>query len=724
MHNMIRKIFLASLPVVLLIKVGSAQLPAHFEPPTPESQEYEKYINYPVDHSTGAASIEVPLYTLNAGSIKIPVSLSYHTSGVKPGDPSIPVGLGWTINPGARVTRKVLNYPDEMHPKPPHKETINSIDDRLFLENMEYSDPPYPTSNRNTTYDPDYDIFTYYTGTGITGRFIIKKQDSDYVAVPLLLTKDKIKIHTDISSSGDFDQIDYIEITDANGTLYRFGQGLTSYSTAGPGNPTTENTLSGFNSTGWMLTDIISADKTDTVSLKWKNIHNLPTQYYQQTGIYDHVIVTDHMQNWPAFMAFNTENQQAEGWYPMPFYPGGQTTENSYLMTAIAGLRYKNIEVKFNYTDNNLPNTFLDSMEIYSSGAKFRQVDFHKSLFPNTSYYRLDSVSIHDPNSQVVSRYRFGYNLSHTLPDGQTRQIDFWGYYNGATSNTTLVPDFPYTIETGSVPGGGQNYTESLTTTNRQPSSNFSKTFILDTITYPTGGITTYEYDLNQIYDQANQQAIPEGGLRVTKISNWAADGQMAESRTFAYGINECGYGDGIQMTADMFVNTTMPCDYEGGGIGLTFRKREIMGSPVNSLFTYDFPPATYQQITEYVEDSQGNNSGKIVYTYTPQDYPLRRFILSMNTYSYMDRYWNRPRLLSTKVYKNYQGTFIPVQCNSSTYMALDTDTTSSWTVRRFGYITPNSGGNGPLFETNFTFIFHCCLLYLILHKLILFLVL
>jgi YD repeat-containing protein len=683
----------------MLIKISSGQAPANFNPPTPMAQQFEKYINYPVDHTTGAASVDVPLYTLKAGSIQIPISLSYHTSGVKPGDPMLPVGLGWTINPGARITRKVMNYPDEMYPKPPYQETINSITDRVFLENMEYGHPQYPTSNRTAVYDPEYDIFTYYTGTGISGRFIIQKQGSEFIAVPLLLTRDKIIIYPSSPGAGD---VDYFEIIDASGILYRFGKGLTGYSTVASGNPTTESTLSGFNNTGWMLTDIISSNKADTVSFKWINVRNDPGNNYKTVSINDQVIITDQITG--TKNGVQHEDLQWLGWHQNPYYAPGQQSESFHLMNVIAGLRYKTTDVNFIYVDHNTASTKLNGVEIYSQGIKTRKINFHKSFFTNANlqntYLRLDSVSIIDKNDQVVSRYRFGYNLTTHLPTGPSREIDFWGYYNGATSNTTLVPNFTYTVDPCCIVLSSP-YTQAFTTTNRL-SNNSAAAYILNSITYPTGGKTTYEYEVNQIYDALAQQTANTGGLRVKKISHWAVDGQLSETRSFFYGLNECGYGDGLPMEADMYVDNTRTCHYEGGALGIVFRKRVLTGSPVNSLYLYEFPPVTYQQVTEYVGDKNGANTGKIVYRYTPGDYPLRRFMLSQSPYSYMDRYWRKPQLSSKTVYKNTQGTYTPVKYDSTTYFGFESDTIKTWLVRRWAYITANSGGNGNVFEDQF----------------------
>jgi len=271
------------LQILLFQQKSFCQPSSNYVPQTPIASQYEKYINYPVNHSTGTASIVVPLYSIKAGGIEIPINLSYHTSGVKPSDPCLPIGIGWTINPGARISRKILGYPDEFIPKPPVvklAEEISPTIDIQYLENLEYEGSQNPSSGYTDQFDPDYDIFTYYTGTGVSGKFVIKKQGNDFIAVPIIATRDKIKIDPAFT---------YMEITDANGICYRFGDPLTSYSSAGI--LTEYGNYVG--TSGWMLTDIISADKSDTISFKWTNVRNDAGNFYKQKGISDWGIITD-----------------------------------------------------------------------------------------------------------------------------------------------------------------------------------------------------------------------------------------------------------------------------------------------------------------------------------------------------------------------------------------------------------------------------------------------
>jgi hypothetical protein len=69
---------------------------AHNKPlPSPEAESISRYGSVPVGHFTGTAEVTIPLYKINVEDYQIPISLSYHTSGIKVNDISSWVGLGW-----------------------------------------------------------------------------------------------------------------------------------------------------------------------------------------------------------------------------------------------------------------------------------------------------------------------------------------------------------------------------------------------------------------------------------------------------------------------------------------------------------------------------------------------------------------------------------------------------------------------------------------------------
>lgn len=107
---------LLSLFFLCFVFVTKAQqkLPAfNYVPQTPATAAFTRYGDIPVDMSTGVTSTSIPIYTLSENGINIPVSISYHASGIKVDDVASTVGLGWTLNAGGGLTRTVLGLPDE-----------------------------------------------------------------------------------------------------------------------------------------------------------------------------------------------------------------------------------------------------------------------------------------------------------------------------------------------------------------------------------------------------------------------------------------------------------------------------------------------------------------------------------------------------------------------------------------------------------------------------------
>lgn len=67
----------------------------------------------PVSLYTGKASVQIPLYELKEGPIKVPIFLSHNSSGVLPDVHPGWIGLNWSLQAGGVITRKVKGVPDE-----------------------------------------------------------------------------------------------------------------------------------------------------------------------------------------------------------------------------------------------------------------------------------------------------------------------------------------------------------------------------------------------------------------------------------------------------------------------------------------------------------------------------------------------------------------------------------------------------------------------------------
>ena len=67
---------------------------------SPTAASLGKYGDFPVSYNTGLPQISIPIYTVKAGSLSLPISLSYHASGLKVQEQASWVGAGWALNAG------------------------------------------------------------------------------------------------------------------------------------------------------------------------------------------------------------------------------------------------------------------------------------------------------------------------------------------------------------------------------------------------------------------------------------------------------------------------------------------------------------------------------------------------------------------------------------------------------------------------------------------------
>ena len=81
---------------------------------SPNAAALEKFGKIPVSYHTGIPQISIPIYTISSGSINLPVSLNYHSSGLKVMEISSWVGSGWSLNACGAITREVRGAPDEV----------------------------------------------------------------------------------------------------------------------------------------------------------------------------------------------------------------------------------------------------------------------------------------------------------------------------------------------------------------------------------------------------------------------------------------------------------------------------------------------------------------------------------------------------------------------------------------------------------------------------------
>lgn len=126
--------------LLLVFAQAFAQIPelthSSVIPPSPVASELPKYITYPVDLCNGLVKTSIPLYEIVDGDIRIPITLNYHASGLKPNMRSSHwLGDGWSLSTGPSLSRTINGVADEKNYVPhialnesPTFEQLNDIE--------------------------------------------------------------------------------------------------------------------------------------------------------------------------------------------------------------------------------------------------------------------------------------------------------------------------------------------------------------------------------------------------------------------------------------------------------------------------------------------------------------------------------------------------------------------------------------------------------------------
>src|SRR5215472_12584979 len=92
--------------VVLFITVAAATINGQSSnsaytpkiiPPSPNAASIAKFGDIPVSPYTGTSDVSIPIYTIQAKGVTVPITLDYHTGGIRLNEESGWVGLGWAL---------------------------------------------------------------------------------------------------------------------------------------------------------------------------------------------------------------------------------------------------------------------------------------------------------------------------------------------------------------------------------------------------------------------------------------------------------------------------------------------------------------------------------------------------------------------------------------------------------------------------------------------------
>lgn len=474
-----------------------------YSPPSPQTWEFVKYGNTPVDLYTGTARVDIPLYTYSDDDFTIPVSLGYASGGFMPAQQTGIVGLNWFLNAGGTITREVRGL-DDFEGRSNSGVLgflVNSsikVDDAALLARSVTTHSDFIYSNVNNVHvEAEPDIF-HFSFMGHSGTFHYNGQRK-----PVVYNTNGNHGTYGIVYAKSYNGYPYFIIKTADGYEYTFGG-----QDARDGDNYFERSMEGaiedrgdmrfyFNPNPrahpivtWMLKQI-KAPNGRRVCFTYRN------------GEMNYGTYLDGQQ-YPNYIVTFTKS----GGYKPNAFTKLFKKPNLLKTTYLAKINIDDkAEMNFHYSGKDavevLPGTdpvrqFYTGMvqkllKLDSLCVTRRNADGSMTSLPTSrmGYTTVDNRLLLDKvHIEELGQYRMEYYLGTTpkptFPDLLDNGLDFWGYANGRS----MADNSAYS---GTQADGFDEYIAPNSA--KKPDADKSIRGNLKRIVYPTGGSSLFEYE-------------------------------------------------------------------------------------------------------------------------------------------------------------------------------------------------------------------------------------
>lgn len=517
---------------------------------TPNAAAMARFGNTPVSLFTGTPQISIPLYTLQNGSLSLPISLSYHSGGVKPDEHPSWVGLGWSLDAGGIITREKNDMVDEFNDP-----TLTGGADAGFWFTHKIATPKDWEQDVNFWQDlfsfgqildtePDKFQFNF---NGYSGYFILDYQGKWEVCCDQKVTVvmngfadvPSMRGHQiPVSQSKAFSGF---TLTTDEGVQYVFGgDDAVEYSIDFAAQQTNQ-----WEAMAWHLRKIIhpNGDSIDFTYFRGDFISQLSTSY--SANIYDVMfdahgfLASKHFSGIGGTSGLNFFGQLLSPVYLKSIqanknvvsFLSGPSPELDYPREAYQDLWVQSEGVFYYLADNphfdldyalrNISWQRLNSIEFGDSESQLlKKVDF-KYINSSNERLALGSILMSGQILLPEEKYQFKYNQLSLLPGYLSNEIDHWGFYNNR-------------------PLGGL----SDIYFNKKANPEVLTYGSLKEIVYPTGGKTSFEFEPHTYSQQLplerweGCEPTPlciAGGIRLKKMIDMPGNGQPAIMKEYLY---------------------------------------------------------------------------------------------------------------------------------------------------------------------------------------------
>nr|WP_068845729.1 DUF5977 domain-containing protein [Flavobacterium chilense] len=458
----------------------------NFFPPTPEAGSLIKYVDVPVNYSTGVTNYSIPVHIIKLKNLTIPITLTYQSSGLKPSEVAGNTGLGWELNAGGKITQNVVqkNDLDTHSPANPVWNLPNDRDFKLPIpsSDLSWTISPYSRAQLDSIHGAgtDYTTFTniaennidsqpdifYYSTPNKSGKFFF---GNNFEVKQIPFGKEKI-----IYNSSNYT----FEITDTDGVRYIY-------------NIVTEN-----------------LNSAESVCLKFPKLNGMSNSnsytFYLAQIITPNNEIVDFIYD---TVKYNLINDKDYTRYYHWFFGGGEKITSYYseittkVLTKIKVNQDYEIEFLYNKYRKDIkgkvqttaPKT-LDNIKIkYKNEIETYQFDYGYFGIPESQYNpnSFEGAEIYQDNGYTLklksfqktgeNPYVFSY-YNEEVVGRYNPCLDHWGYYSNSCER--------YTMNTLFSDLGGT----------KEPNLEKTKTNVLKNIVLPTKGEVEFNYELNTCF--------------------------------------------------------------------------------------------------------------------------------------------------------------------------------------------------------------------------------
>lgn len=576
--NLHRPVFLLALQIIIVLlacfeAAAQSLYNSEYLPPDPQTWGFVKYGGLTPDLYTGAVKAEIPVYTYKDPDFEIPITLSYTSSGYMPNITANYVGLGWTMNVGGIITRKVRGVKDEgelqmvsynagyspvqgyyRYTQTNHGNDGAPLDRDACLTGMGMC-----YLKNNSLYETESDIYLF-NFMGHTGKFVIK-DNGDVQVYDSSHPSGEYKV-----SLSDFQKIrlkSKIVITTGDGYKYEFG--------GHPGVDALYNNHVEFEKWGIPENNVATGPARDEYSDEWRLTKI--TAPNGRTVVFNYKIDNDTKVEciYPTGERVSYCGGTESPGSPSGSSSGGATYSISYRLlqrkyaVLPSSITIDDCTIAFTYSSRTAekgwkvvsgPSALLTPPKLDS--IKVTHTQAPRELCNCSLTYKYPAASgnqvllLSKVNIKGSGQYSLNYyNEASAFPYQGVVAMDHWGYYNNNSGYDpqNLLPSVEI----------GYDYRETVIGTERNPNWTKVKYGLLQKIKYPTGGWTIFEYEPNDYskkverrssqypgvafpYDMTGVSIAQGGGVRVSRVADYVSSNEWTDRRyTYLTGTTSSG---------------------------------------------------------------------------------------------------------------------------------------------------------------------------------------